>query len=174
MQAAERRARDDKACGFGALAEREAAKAATDGIEHNVIDLTIDANDTKAHAGDVIIVDQKHPAARPLKDGVPRSEAPSSKSIRDYAVQPAQPSNGHERIPASRRPNALLPTNISGEWSCPTCTLLNQPQALQCNACLAERPPYLSASWICMTCGEAEMPHNLWICRFCGVMKTAS
>ena len=170
MQAAERRARDDKACASGGLAEREAAKAAVDGIENKVIDLT----DSEPHADDVIIVDQKHPVAGPSKNGVPQSEATSSsKSVRDYATSSTRPINGLERITAAR-PSASLPSKISSEWSCPMCTLLNQPQTLQCDACLAERPPDLSAGWICMTCGEGENPHDFWTCRSCGVVKATS
>ncbi|KAG6851382.1 hypothetical protein H0H93_005780 [Arthromyces matolae] len=41
-QAAERRARDEKSCASGALAEAEAAKAAKDSIEDRIIDLTVD------------------------------------------------------------------------------------------------------------------------------------
>jgi len=154
-QAAERRARDDKACGSGVLAEREATKAAEDGIENKVIDLTMD--DNELYADDVIIVDQTQPVTGPSK--------------REYATPTARPTNGLEHIPTSARPNTSLPPKISPEWSCPMCTLLNQPQTLRCDACLAERPPDLSAGWTCMTCGEEDIPHDFWTCRFCGAVK---
>jgi hypothetical protein len=68
-------------------------------------------------------------------------------------------------------------------WTCPTCTLINQALALQCDACLAARPPQTHAQttdpiptvgWTCGVCGEQGIEHNFWTCRFCGSVKTES
>jgi len=176
-QAAERRAKDKIACGSGATAQREADKAAKESIENKVIDLTGD--------GDVFIVDQPLPG--PSKGPVP---VPKKPEVRVSAPAPGpshttkQPHNSHRPIISSRdrpRPNLthrsrlldLVPTS-SAEWSCPTCTLLNVPTALQCNACLSTRPVDPSTGWSCMTCGEAGMPHEFWTCTFCGTVKVQS
>ncbi|KAF8240764.1 WLM-domain-containing protein [Tricholoma matsutake] len=173
-QAAERRAHDDKVCGSGALAEREAAK---DSIENKVIrvDLTMDS-DTGSYTDDVIIVDQKYPAAGSSKGPVPPSEA--VRSNRDPPGPTSRPTsvkiNEVNRVSASGRRNISHRPKISHEWSCVICTLINQPQALQCDACSAERPPDRSVGWTCMTCGEPGIPPEFWSCRFCGTVKTTS
>jgi hypothetical protein len=124
-------------------------------------------DDNGSYADDVIIVDQKHPVAGPSQVAVPRSESgPASTSIRNRAA----PMN---RL-TSVKTNAVDVSTSAHEWSCPMCTLLNQPQTLQCEVCFAERPPDPIAGWTCMTCGESEMPPNIWSCQFCGAVKTTS
>jgi len=68
-------------------------------------------------------------------------------------------------------------------WTCPTCTLINQPLALQCDASLAPRPsqtqtettePVPTAGWTCSVCREQGMEDTFWTCRFCGSVKTES
>ncbi|KAJ7757470.1 WLM domain-containing protein [Mycena metata] len=60
------------------------------------------------------------------------------------------------------------------DWTCRTCTLINPLMALQCDACLAQRPPDDSIGWACLTCGETGMPHDHWTCRTCGTVKPTS
>ncbi|PSS29655.1 hypothetical protein PHLCEN_2v2803 [Hermanssonia centrifuga] len=55
-EAAERRMRDETACGTGDVAQREADKAAKESIEHEVIDLTVDSDP------EVIIIDDQLPS----------------------------------------------------------------------------------------------------------------
>jgi hypothetical protein len=123
-------------------------------------------DDNRSYA-DVIIVDQKHPVAGPSQVAVPRSSGLGSTSIRNHAAPMNRPTsvktNGVDRVSTSAR-----------EWSCSMCTLLNQPQTLQCEVCFAERPPDPIAGWTCMTCGESEMPPDVWSCQFCGAVKTTS
>jgi hypothetical protein len=157
------------ACGSGVLAEREAAKAAKDSIESKAIDLTMDDD-----GDDVIIVDQtpavgsSNMTALQSKPGTPLT------SIDDRAtpdqLEPGK-ANRVEYAPVARELDASL---ASPDWSCPMCTLLNHPQALQCDACLSERPADPSVGWTCFTCGEAGMPHDFWSCRMCGTIKITS
>ncbi|KAF9245697.1 WLM domain-containing protein [Melanogaster broomeanus] len=129
-RAAERRKRDESACGSGSVALREAAKAAKASVETKVvIDLTKEEDDTPQASG-------------------------------------------------SRQPTSLGNSSNSsadGQWTCPLCTLINKSLALQCDACLAERPVDTSVvGWACLTCGERDIPHNHWSCRFCGAIKMSS
>jgi hypothetical protein len=184
FQAAERRARDEKACGSGALAEREAAKAAKDSIEDKVIDLTDDDSDP-----DVIVVDRPPSVSGPSKIAIssPSKQLPSSimiTSAKNRVASSSRPANANANlsVPSStlNRPNPYpKPTKQDqkaalSQWACSTCTLLNDPRSLQCDACLSNRPPDEAAGWTCMTCGEVGMPHQFWTCRFCGTMKTQS
>nr|VWO98462.1 Uncharacterized protein [Ganoderma boninense] len=67
-EAAERRARDELACASGAVAQREAEKAAKESIRNDVIDLTSDSESEP----EVFIVDEEPPS--------PTSKSPSTSS----------------------------------------------------------------------------------------------
>lgn len=65
----------------------------------------------------------------------------------------------------------------NGQWTCPTCTLVNRELALQCDACLSVRPSGPTdtlSGWTCTTCGERDIPYELRSCRFCGAVKSHS
>ncbi|KAJ6601328.1 WLM domain-containing protein [Mycena vulgaris] len=176
-QAAERRARDEKACGSGEFAQREADKAAKESIEHKVLDLTLDSDSDSD--SDVIIVDTPPTAPGPSRLAIPQSK----KVAVSTAARP-----GIKRPPASTstaavalKPNSKLPRERPApakkpciEWACRTCTLLNSPMALQCDACFTVRPPDELIGWACLACGETGMPPDFWTCRACGKMKLTS
>ncbi|KAG6846042.1 hypothetical protein H0H87_006406 [Tephrocybe sp. NHM501043] len=82
-QAAERRARDEKSCASGALADREAEKAAKDSIEDHVIDLTLSDSDPE-----VVVVDRKLPIAGPSKAHIPTAQA-RRRSIISTSTKPS-------------------------------------------------------------------------------------
>ncbi|KAH7922803.1 WLM-domain-containing protein [Leucogyrophana mollusca] len=161
-QAAERRQRDEVACGSGAAAQKEAAKVSKESVQ-DIIDLTDDG---------------------PVP-GPSRASRPSASSS---VFSRAQPDSGSSRPPG--RPNVtrdssrlgpyprVKPTDrpiaTGGQWSCSACTLINEPLALQCAVCFSERPRDPSSGWTCLTCGEGDMPHEFWSCRFCGSIKTES
>jgi len=167
------------------LAQREADKASKESIVDKVIDLIIDG---EVSDPDIVILDQ-HPSMQgPSKSAVSQSEkvaystaipkAAMSKSNRHSSAQSTS-STPRERSAPYPRPIASKTTTSSTSanqlrWSCPTCTLLNKPLALQCAACLSNRLPDPSIGWTCLTCGEGEMPHEFWTCRFCGSVKTES
>lgn len=81
---------------------------------------------------------------------------------------PSKPATGPTRERDTNNPFT------GGQWTCPVCTLINADMALQCDACLAVRPIDASVGWVCATCGESEIPHELWSCRFCGAIKNHS
>ncbi|KAG6380792.1 hypothetical protein JVT61DRAFT_5176 [Boletus reticuloceps] len=139
-RAAERRKRDEVACGSGPLALREADKAAkTSVVDKVMIDLTIDGDDY----------------------GPSGSKTASSWS---------QPASGSSRARNTPNPGP----SADGQWTCPACTLINRGLALQCDACLSERPTDTSVGWACAICGERDLPHEFLCCRFCGTIKTYS
>ncbi|KAJ7665209.1 WLM domain-containing protein [Mycena polygramma] len=165
-RAAERRARDEKACGSGELAQREADKAAKESIEHDAIDLTLDSDDDS----DVIVVD----APGPSKVAIPQSKKVAVSTVARPA--PKAPASTLKSKPVRERPAPIPPPakKARSEWSCRTCTLINSAMVLQCDACLTERPPDETIGWACLACGETGMPYDFWTCTACGVMKTTS
>ncbi|KAF8204422.1 WLM domain-containing protein [Mycena galopus ATCC 62051] len=166
-RAAERRARDEKSCGSGELAQQEADKAAKESETHNAIDLTLDSDDDS----DVIVVE-----AGPSKLAIPQSKktAASTAARPPPAVKPTAgtlKSKGIRARPAATAPPAK---KARSEWTCRTCTLINSAMVLQCDACLAERPPDESIGWACYACGETGMPQDFWTCSACGTVKLTS
>ncbi|KAJ7070561.1 WLM-domain-containing protein [Mycena amicta] len=158
-RAAERRARDEKECGSGEVAQREAEKAANESIKHDVIDLTQDSE-----SDDITAPPSKVVAAQ---------RAPPSTSVKSKSVRPAPAIPN----PPSKVPRLHAVSNsrkASAEWTCAVCTLINAAIALQCDACLSDRPPDESAGWGCLVCGETGMPHDFWSCRSCGTIKATS
>lgn len=102
-----------------------------------------------------------------------------------YTLDSRQNTKGKGRaldVPTSRNtPNNVAPTTkrhrvipaALDDWTCPTCTFINNtgPLALQCHLCHAPRP---SKAWTCLQCGEEGMDHNFWTCRTCGWVKKDS
>ncbi|KAJ7805153.1 WLM domain-containing protein [Mycena olivaceomarginata] len=177
-RAAERRARDEKACGSGDLAQLEADKAANESITHDAIDLTLDSDDDSEDS-DVIVVYAPPTAPGPSKLAIPQSKkAAASTAARPTpaAIPAASIAGTHKPKGARARPAANPPPakKSRSEWTCRTCTLINSAIALQCDACLAERPPDESIGWACYTCGQAGIPHDFWTCTSCGTVKLTS
>ncbi|KAJ7044965.1 WLM domain-containing protein [Mycena alexandri] len=187
-RAADRRARDEKACGSGQLAQQEADKAAKESIEHKAIDLTLDSDSDDS---DVIVVDARSTVAGPSKVAIPQSKKvavstaarPTSKlpprtaakslvsaTTKSLTASSLKSQPFRER-PAPTPPPAKKSRN---DWTCRTCTLINPAMALQCDACLTQRPPDDSIGWACLTCGETGMPPDFWTCRTCGTVKLTS
>ncbi|KAF8079090.1 WLM domain-containing protein [Lyophyllum atratum] len=171
-QAAERRTRDEKACASGALANQEAEKAAKESVEDHIIDLTVDDSDSE----EVLMVEPKMPLAGPSKAAaIPltkRIPAPTSTKLSSIShaapITGASGSSTRNKVPPKTSPRA------STQWPCSICTLLNDSVALQCDACFTVRPPDLSLGWACLACGEVGIPHERWMCQFCGTVKTSS
>ncbi|KAF8559943.1 WLM-domain-containing protein [Imleria badia] len=143
-RAAERRKRDEVLCGSGSLALREAAKAA------------------KTSVVDKMMIDLTNDA----DDTFATHTASGSKSGSSWP----QPASGSNRARNTQNPG---PSAI-GQWTCPVCTLINTDLDLQCDACQVVRPIDTSVGWACATCGERDIPHELWSCHFCGAIKNHS
>ena len=189
-QAADMRAADEKICGSGTLAQQEAEKAARDSHHNDAIDLTGDSDiGDFDFSDDLIIFDDvpsgsKGPHSSQSTGSQPPSQPNQPTGSRPGASQPRPP--GVNVLTKPRPPpikKASKPPTGS-PWTCPTCTLINQLLALQCDACLAPRPPQThaqtptdpipTAGWTCGVCGEQGMEHTFWTCRFCGSVKTES
>ncbi|KIY73506.1 WLM-domain-containing protein [Cylindrobasidium torrendii FP15055 ss-10] len=167
VQAAERRARDERACGQGKRAEEEAVKAA----ENSIIDLTGDSDiDDEEDDDEVLIVADSRDAAKhlPGPSKLPASPAKAPvKRTRSPTIHGGKPSSKRARLP-------LTPEGVDSDWSCVVCTLVNSPQALQCDACSSTRPARSTVGWTCLVCGQGPIPHDFWTCRICSTVKSTS
>ncbi|KAI0962377.1 hypothetical protein AcV7_001234 [Taiwanofungus camphoratus] len=176
-EAAERRARDEKACASGAVAQREAEKAAKESVKNEVIDLTHDSDSET----DAILVDQTSPISRTSATIVRHVTGKGVKRPRIgsifHNVLQAGPSRGAP-IAACAPARDRLEISPMGQWSCSQCTLLNDPINLQCVACEAVRPYVGEQSeaegWTCTVCLEPAIPLEFWYCSFCGTIKAQS
>lgn len=149
-------------------------------IEDKAIDLT---DDMKNYDSDIVILDQPASMPGPSKITVPQSKKvtkPTSLPKPSTSKVGRDPPNKASSLASRERPapypksSASKAPPVDLEWSCPACTLLNEPLALQCDACLSNRPADPTVGWACMTCGEAGIPHQFWTCSFCGSVKTES
>lgn len=76
---------------------------------------------------------------------------------------------------ASRPSQADTLVLLSGEWQCPTCTLLNLPHILRCEACTSPKPVSVSSKdgkgWMCEFCGSGPRDMSFWSCGECGWVR---
>ncbi|KAI0660666.1 WLM domain-containing protein [Cubamyces menziesii] len=121
-EAAERRARDEKACASGALAHAEAEKAAQESVQDDVIDLTGDDSDGSQEP-DIIIVDESPSPSPPSSSSTstPGASTPmhrpglGEQSASGYSSSTSATSSG-SRTPASwsgLRPGSVYASSSS-------------------------------------------------------------
>jgi len=153
MQAAEQRAGDEKSCASGALAQREAERAAKASVESKVIDLTLDdMNDyTYSDSDQDITTDDVEGArrrggdsSREMSDGWSCTACTFinllSASHCDMCVS-ARPKIKSKVVLPSRNSNPTSaksrPASVSThpDWSCSKCTLDNPYESWSCGAC---------------------------------------
>ncbi|KAI0313787.1 WLM domain-containing protein [Amylostereum chailletii] len=164
--AADMRAADEKACASGDLARQEAERAFKESIQSAGFDRSAQDDDDD----DIIILDSPPPTAGSSRNG--------STSRTERNRPPPIPSSTKPKPPPVDR------SSRPAQWTCTTCTLINEPHAAACEACLALRaktkpnpppPPVpLPSGWDCAVCGEKGMEHQFWTCTFCGSVKASS
>lgn len=149
---------------MGAVAQREADKAAKESVENKVIDLTneSDSEPENGTLGGPSEIAARSNGSRPARSAV----GSSSRGAASHAVVSSSATLVKQATPASQ------------QWPCPQCTLLNEPQTQRCEVCDFTRPiarqESPDSSWSCMMCGETGMPREFWSCRFCGSIKNQS
>jgi hypothetical protein len=183
------RAADEKKCASGTRAQEEADKAARDSHHSNAIDLTEDFDlEEFDFSEDLIILDDNLSGSTSPSASRPADPQPSSHRKQPLRSQSAVTQRTPPSVNVLTKPRPPPFNNTSkplaeSPWTCSSCTLINQPLSLQCDACLTMRPPRpdaqvtgrgTAAGWTCGVCGEEGMEHHFWICRFCGAVKTES
>jgi hypothetical protein len=156
-EAAERRARDAKTCGAGQLADESVKRGFATKAEED------DANEIAILKAQMELIKQDERRQW-------REDEEGTVWIEDEPVGDSGAGDG------SRAGD--------GRWSCPICTLINQPTFLVCDACLTERPPskqkqpvkqtpspkkpFLSkASQSILQAPETKRAPKLWTCHMC-------
>lgn len=123
-------------------------------------------------------------ATRPQPYPKPPTDAPHSSKPRvtSAAAQKstrskAKPTPDRPRPTSSgdNRPPPLIPAT-TGEWTCPTCTLINEPLAKTCEACTSPRPNTttrggVEGGWFCGFCGAGPRDKEFWSCGECGWVR---
>ncbi|GJJ08208.1 hypothetical protein Clacol_002416 [Clathrus columnatus] len=147
-QAAERRAQDEKTCG-------------TTHQEDNEKEISRAAENS---ATEIIDVDKiLTPSTSQIKKR-PRSPSPASINHLSKRSLPKQ-----SRLAG---PSGIVKASLESDtWACRTCTLINEPLALQCSVCSSTRPQDLNPTWICLNCGEDGTEQQFWTCRQCGELR---
>lgn len=189
--------RDDKSCktqdhGQSKEVQDEVRKAQEESVGVDAIDLTGDSDDDEVQVEDnqpkvklePVALDVRVPAS-PVQSSQPQSlraqQSPqkvkgASSTVRKTSTSapyplPRQP----PPAPKPSRTEEPLLTLPSGEWSCPTCTLLNQPRSLACEACAAPKPRPTqnkkANSWWCEFCGAGPRDMEFWSCLDCGWVR---
>jgi hypothetical protein len=141
-------------------------------VENQVIDLTGDDWDD---VDPVMLVEQVYPGSSKVQDTREESSDTRSHSTAGPSHRSTSSKRSERPIPKTgpkAKQKASEPT--SQDWACLVCTLLNGASALQCEACLSERPLDRTSTWACAYCGESGMNPEFWTCRFCGAMKLRS
>jgi len=178
------RAADEKRCASGTWEQQGAEKAGRASHHSDAIDLTGDFDVGDFDIGDNLIILDAEPSGS-TGPRASNSTGPQSSGSQPGAIQHRLPSVNVLTKPRPPPINKTTRPTAGSEspWTCPMCTLINQPLAMQCDACLAPRPPLTqtqttdpvpTAGWTCSVCGEQGMEHTFWTCRFCGSVKTES
>lgn len=94
-------------------------------------------------------------------------------ALRLNNLRQTSPNNGLDLDPASAATSADLGAQ-SSNWTCQTCTLVNEKFSLTCNVCDAIRPGL--PCWTCLGCGHRMLGDDarFWCCIKCGTVKTSS
>lgn len=161
------RTRDAVTCGSSDIAEKEAAKAAKDGIQSGVIDLTLDSDSDS----DIIVSPPTPPIAGPSKIGVRKSK-PTPTNVSRETTRSASSTSARSKHKLSIPHQKAAATDV-GPWTCGICTLINDAFALRCAACDGHPPRDPAIGWVCLDCGT-ENEQKLWMCTTCGTIKSES
>jgi hypothetical protein len=128
-----------------------------------------------------------NPHGKPISRVVPEAEAQKKNKLSKPPPIPPSKPMGSGGYPPQR--SSSVSSSSREQWSCLTCTLTNEPEALQCAVCDTRRsgtsaPPSHSKTnrtlpstpsslgWLCH-CGTF-MENQWWTCSSCGTIKPSS
>lgn len=110
--------------------------------------------------------------------GTKRKQSSASTSTTTPKPPMVQSKRQFPPLPAHSRPTPSTPTLPPGEWSCETCTLINNAQAKSCDACATPRPAPIEhigrvgpEGWYCDFCGAGPRDMSFWSCIECGWVR---
>jgi hypothetical protein len=110
----------------------------------------------------------------PVKLKAPAASTSMTKTIA-VPVQ-SQPKWPSPPLPAINRSPAIPST--TSEWTCETCTLINDAEARSCEACATAKPAPIQTigkvgpeGWYCDFCGAGPREMSYWSCTECGWVR---
>ncbi|KAF9979836.1 hypothetical protein BGZ75_009174 [Mortierella antarctica] len=153
--AAEQRAKDQLWCGsaetdIGELSSQVVpTESQVEPENRKIVNGTLESAVSEASRS--LNVKAAEAAKRRLASDSSRDTGESSKKVKHHPISTStSTSTSNHAQSTAPQPSgtasavAATPTTISAsewsEWSCPVCTLVNKPLALQCDCCLNERP----------------------------------
>lgn len=188
-----------------ASAEQEAKKAQAESVGIDAVDLTGGSwpppEPQMPHAADIdddddVVVLHEGPSSRSTVPTPKVVNSPTVNADREISKSASRPVGERKTIitnptnPKARSPppvitnaqprHAVAPpsqASLNGDWQCNTCTLVNPPHILQCDACATPRPVQAKPrgqqinGWMCEFCGSGPREMTYWSCGECGWVR---
>jgi len=180
--------RDDKSCqtshaGHAKEVEDEVRKAMeeSEGVDAADLPRVGAENNERESSPEIEILDGPPVASSSAPVLVqPASTATKRKPLvaAKQTSRPQQPPPPPPPVSAPSRPDPPTPSLPSGQWSCETCTLINDASAKACEACSTARPGPIATigrmgpeGWYCDFCAAGPRDMAFWSCTECGWVR---